>query len=108
MIECLLCGLLKPHKSRYLCLACYQKPESKSLKINVKFRVDREDKSDALRHPTKLPSKPTNHRPGSPEKIEVLKKRWERNELFWHPDDAGFVTNQMIIPNKEKNNIDFD
>lgn len=108
MIECLLCGEYKPHKSRYLCLACYQHPKSKNLKIPVNFRVEREDRAEAHRHPDKLPTHPTEHPPGSPEKIEVMRKRWINNEHIHHPKDAGFVPASMIPWEKDLIPVDMD
>lgn len=32
-------------------------------------------------------SRPTEHAPGSPEKLRVLTERWQRGEEFWHEDD---------------------
>jgi hypothetical protein len=95
MIQCLSCLKIKPHKSRYLCLACYQHPKAQKFKIKTKFRVDREDKNEALKTPTKLPEKPTNHPPGSPEKIEVMRLRWINNTHIHHPDDVGLVPSEM-------------
>lgn len=108
LIECLLCGQLKPHKSRYLCLACYQHPKSKNLKIPVNFRVEREDRAEAHRHPDKLPTHPTEHPPGSPEKIEIMRKRWINNEHIHHPQDAGFVPASMIMQQNDMFPVDSD
>ena len=108
MIECLLCGQLKPHKSRYLCLACYQHPSSKALKIPVNFRVEREDRAEAHRHPTKLPDKPTEHPPGSAEKVEVMRLRWINNEHIHHPKDAGFVPAKVTEVKSDMNPVDMD
>ncbi|MFN8740712.1 MAG: hypothetical protein ACK5YR_12375 [Pirellula sp.] len=39
------------------------------------------------REPVELDSKPTKHPPGSPEKIEVLRERFEKNLFLYHPCD---------------------
>ncbi len=36
------------------------------------------------------PARPTKHLPGTNAKIEVLRRRLERGELLWHPDDMTF------------------
>ena len=86
MIECLLCGQTKPHKSRNLCLACYQRPESEPLKIETRHRVERD--TNSLMSPTGLPDHPTHHLPGSNEKMEVMAQRVQDGREIHHPDDA--------------------
>ena len=86
MIECLLCGKIKAHKSRNLCLACYQRPESKPLKIKIRHRVERD--TVELPPPTEMPDSPTDALPGSQEKIEVMSRRYQSGKHLHHPDDA--------------------
>jgi hypothetical protein len=38
--------------------------------------------------PRPRPETPTRARPGSPEKIEVLRQRAQRRQELWHPEDA--------------------
>ena len=106
MIECLLCGLMKPHKSRYLCLACYQKPESKSLKIPVEFRVERDSVEMAVRKPDGPALFPTDHPPGSPEKIKVMQDRFERNLHIHHPGDNLVVLRTRTRKKNEQKCVD--
>lgn len=89
MIECLLCGETKPHKSRYLCLACYQNPLSKNLKIPVNYRVARLDRSEPEMS-TETLDEPTRHPPGSEGKIEAMAARWAAGRPLFHPQDAGW------------------
>ena len=86
MIDCLLCGQTKPHKSRNLCLACYQKPESEPLKIETRHRVERE--TLFVIAPTGLPDHPTEYLPGSEEKMAVMNQRYLDGREIHHPDDA--------------------
>ncbi|CAB4136481.1 hypothetical protein UFOVP1565_42 [uncultured Caudovirales phage] len=86
MIDCLLCGQTKPHKSRNLCLACYQKPESEPLKIETRHRVERN--TNAFMEPIGLPDHPTEFLPGSEEKMAVMAQRLEDLREIHHPDDA--------------------
>lgn len=86
MIDCLLCGQTKPHKSRNLCLACYQKPESEPLKIETRHRVERN--TNAFLEPIGLPDHPTEFLPGSEEKMAVMAQRLEDLREIHHPDDA--------------------
>ena len=86
MIDCLLCGQTKPHKSRNLCLACYQKPESEPLKIETRHRVERN--TNAFMEPIGLPDHPTEFLPGSEEKMMVMAQRLEDLREIHHPDDA--------------------
>lgn len=86
MIDCLLCGQTKPHKSRNLCLACYQKPESEPLKIQTRHRVERE--TLFVIAPTGLPDHPTEFLPGSEEKMAVMAQRLSDFREIHHPDDA--------------------
>ena len=86
MIDCLLCGQTKPHKSRNLCLACYQKPESDPLKIETRHRVERN--TNAFMEPIGLPDHPTEFLPGSEEKMAVMAQRLEDLREIHHPDDA--------------------
>ena len=86
MIDCLLCGQTKPHKSRNLCLACYQKPESDPLKIETRHRVERN--TNAFMEPLGLPDHPTEFLPGSEEKMAVMAQRLEDLREIHHPDDA--------------------
>jgi NMD protein affecting ribosome stability and mRNA decay len=86
MIDCLLCGQTKPHKSRNLCLACYQKPESEPLKIETRHRVERN--TNAFMEPLGLPDHPTEFLPGSEEKMMVMAQRLEDLREIHHPDDA--------------------
>ncbi len=97
MIHCLLCGEFKPHKSRYLCMKCYQNPLSKNLKIPVNFRVERMDREEVVRCPVLPPDEPTMAKPGTQEKIEILTARWVANRLLYHPDDAK-ENYQPIVP----------
>jgi len=90
MIDCLLCGQNKPHKSRNLCLACYQRPESEHLKIETRHRVERN--TNAMLEPIGLPDHPTEHLPGSEEKMLVMQQRIADLREIHHPDDA------MITP----------
>jgi hypothetical protein len=41
---------------------------------------------------TPLPSAPTSARPGSPEKVEVLRQRARLKQSLWHPHDATLVS----------------
>lgn len=86
MIDCLLCGQTKPHKSRNLCLACYQKPESDPLKIETRHRVERDTQS--IYTPTGLADHATKFLPGSNEKMEVMAQRLIDERAIHHPDDA--------------------
>lgn len=86
MIDCLLCGQTKPHKSRNLCLACYQKPESEPLKIETRHRVERN--TNAFMEPIGLADHPTEFLPGSEEKMAVMAQRLEDLREIHHPDDA--------------------
>lgn len=36
-------------------------------------------------HP--LPKRPSDHLPGTDEKVRELKSRWKRGEYLFHPDD---------------------
>lgn len=38
--------------------------------------------------PAKMPRTATDARPGSQEKIRVLRQRFKRKQSLWHPDDA--------------------
>ena len=38
---------------------------------------------------TPLPAKPTTAKPGSPEKVKVMRERRKRGEQLWHPRDAS-------------------
>ena len=89
MIDCLLCGQTKPHKSRNLCLACYQKPESDPLKIETRHRVERDTQS--IFTPTGLPDHPTEFLPGSNEKMAVMAQRLIDGRAIHHPDDASLT-----------------
>lgn len=89
LIECLLCGQTKPHKSRNLCLACYQRPESDPLKIETRHRVERDTLSIFI--PTGLPDHPTEFLPGSNEKMEVMAQRLIDGREIHHPDDAALT-----------------
>ena len=89
MIECLLCGQTKPHKSRNLCLACYQRPESDPLKIETRHRVERDTQS--IFTPTGLADHPTEYLPGSNEKMEVMAQRLQDGREIHHPDDASLT-----------------
>lgn len=89
LIECLLCGQTKPHKSRNLCLACYQRPESDPLKIETRHRVERDTQSIFI--PTGLPDHPTEFLPGSNEKMEVMAQRLIDGKEIHHPDDAALT-----------------
>jgi len=37
----------------------------------------------------------TRARPGSPEKIEVMRRRWERGEALHHPDDERMALHHV-------------
>ena len=89
MIDCLLCGQTKPHKSRNLCLACYQRPESDPLKIETRHRVERDTQS--IFTPTGLADHPTEYLPGSNEKMEVMAQRLQDGREIHHPDDAAIT-----------------
>lgn len=39
-------------------------------------------------------SRPTSARPGSEEKVEVLRQRVEAGEALWHPDDERVLTDR--------------
>ena len=106
MIECLLCGKLKPHKSRYLCLACYQNPASKKLKIPTQFRVDRDNLELAHRVPASPAKNPTQAKPGSQEKIAVMQERYEKNQHIHHPEDAKIVPDEMGDEKNFRNSVD--
>ena len=49
---------------------------------------------DESRFRPKLPAKPTKHRPGSAEKVEVLRRRVEAGESLWHPDDETVLSDR--------------
>lgn len=90
MIDCLLCGQTKLHKSRNLCQACYQKPESDPLKIETRHRVERDTQSIFI--PTGLPDHSTEFLPGSNEKMEVMAQRLQDGREIHHPDDAALTS----------------
>lgn len=48
------------------------------------------DDEDQEEDPPGLPT-PTDASPGSPEKVEVLRIRFENGQKLWHPDDRPEV-----------------
>ena len=47
-----------------------------------------EFKSDDGYEPSALPQ-PTDFPPGSPDKVQLMRERLERDEHLWHPNDAA-------------------
>jgi len=45
---------------------------------------------------------PTIFRPGSLEKVEIMKRRVERQEHLWHPDDAKYPISSLEKYNEQK------
>lgn len=46
------------------------------------------------REPIALDLEPTSHPPGSPEKVAVLKRRFEAGQILYHPQDSKQVLPQ--------------
>lgn len=104
IIRCLECGENKEHKGRNLCGDCYK--ASKSIYPAVPRNVQpstseiREKELEELDRKRKLPEHPTQHQPGSEEKIVEMVKRHERNELLHHPQD-----NKTPLPPTRQHNF---
>jgi len=49
-----------------------------------------DEDSDGMPEPTTIP-KPTEFPPGSKEKIEILRMRFEHSECLWHDDDRPLL-----------------
>lgn len=86
--RCRHCKVKFAGRPRGLCFTCYYLPGVREqyppLSRMGEAGACREDH---YRAPRKMP-KPTNALPGTSEKIEVLRARFERREWLWHPLDS--------------------
>lgn len=78
-------------RPRGLCWPCYQSPDVRARYPSTSKFVRR---GLGLTTGQVLPLPlPTKARPGSPEKVAILRQRAELRQELWHPDDATLWDN---------------
>ena len=84
-MNCQHCHIRRVSRPRNLCWACY---DDFGIRDQYEF-VPREGKAvpDAYRT-AREPAEPTQARPGTAEKVDVMVARAEAGESVFHPDDA--------------------
>lgn len=85
---CRHCGRGRCLERRSLCQRCYLEPDVRPL-YPPESRRGRQVHGEPHSLPT--PAAPTDARPGSEERIEAMRLRYERGEHIRHPADAGVV-----------------
>lgn len=95
---CRHCKKFKVSRPRGLCYGCSKHPEIRALYPSVyeKNRGNRGVEDFCGQAP--LPAVPTGARPGSPEKIEVLKSRAAVRQALHHPADEALRGNLPALP----------
>jgi ribosomal protein L37E len=82
---CRHCGRSPINRPRGLCWRCYYTPQVRRLYPRRSF-LPKAMRERSSRYP--LPPYPTRARPGTEEKINVLRQRVRQRWQLWHPRDA--------------------
>ena len=83
---CLHCNLYNANRPRGLCWRCYYTPGVKDRFAMLDAKCVR-GLAENGRIP-RMPRRPTDARPGTAEKLAVMRKRLSEGESLFHPDDA--------------------
>lgn len=94
MSICRNCHAKKPNRPRGLCWTCYYSP-------GVRDRYPSTSKYGRrgvgnFNGNGRLPDKPTDALPGSPQKVAILAERARLKQSLWHPDDAALASAAAI------------
>jgi hypothetical protein len=84
--KCVHCKVRKKARPRGLCQACYYSSEIRGVYPDAIYDRWKEKLGD-MNGGYKLPSEPTDARPGTEEKIKVLADRAEKKVCLFHPLD---------------------
>jgi hypothetical protein len=85
-MTCVHCCFRKPSRPFGMCSACYNNPAVRSLYTGT---VDRTGRGYGLLNVNAAPlPEPTEHPPGTPDKLRVLEERARNGQALWHPNDA--------------------
>lgn len=96
-MKCRRCKVKAVNRPRGLCWTCYYTPGVREACGKLDTPFNNRGYGVGL-GAAPLPSEPTDHPPGSKEKVEVMIERCKNGLTLWHPKDMGLVKPQGPVP----------
>lgn len=91
MKRCLHCRRRPANKCRGLCTSCYYRPGVRDLYPTLSSKFNTRGVGVGVKGRRPLPKRPTKARPGTAEKVAVLRERAAAGEQLFHPRDQDWT-----------------
>lgn len=95
MLSCRHCQRVRVNRPRGMCWSCYYTPGLRD-RYPSTSKFARRGINDFFGR-VKRPTRPTQARPGSPEKVAILEERARLQQELWHPSDAPLDWESLLV-----------